>query len=103
MKSKIKKEIKFNELTAINKKIFTAAIKKEIKNNIDIGAYRPISLEESAVIRRESPEKVMESRFVLTAKPLEPHEVLKYHWPSMTGSSWSGKQTNLARPKPDMS
>lgn len=87
MKSKVKKEIKFNELTAINQKIFTAAIKKEIKNNIDIGAYRPISLEESAVIRRESPEKVMESRFVLTAKPLEPHEVplaehdgLKLEW-----------------------
>ena len=75
LKTKVKKEIKLNELSAINRKVFNKAIQKEIKNNVDIGAYRPISMEESARVRRETPEKVMESRFVLTTKPLEPHEV----------------------------
>ena len=75
MKTKIKKEIKLNDLSVRNTRAFNKAIEKEIKNNMEIGAYKAIGLEESTRIRQETPEKIMESRFVLTTKPLEPHEV----------------------------
>ena len=48
---------------------------KEIQNNISAGAYRILTPEESAWVRQNSPHKIMESRFVMTAKPLEPQEV----------------------------
>ena len=50
-------------------------MKKEIENNLTIGAYEPLSLEESARVRQQHPLKVMESRYVMTAKPLEPMDV----------------------------
>eukprot|EP00435_Cladocopium_sp_Y103_P040911 s2194_g11.t1 len=75
LKSKQKKEIKYQALDEKSKKRFDQAIIKEFKNNTDIGAYKVLSVEESAKIRQTMPEKIMESRLVLTAKPLEPHEV----------------------------
>ena len=75
LKSRQKKEMRYQALDEKSKKCFDQAIKKEFKNNTDIGAYRALSVEESASIRQTMPEKIMESRLVLTAKPLEPHEV----------------------------
>ena len=70
-----RKEVKPHELNKTNKLAFDKATKKEVTNNINIGAYQPISLEESARARQEHPEKVMSSRYVYTAKPLEQQEV----------------------------
>jgi len=70
-----RKEVKPHELNKNNKVAFDKATQKEVNNNINIGAYQPISLEESARARQEHPEKVMSSRYVYTAKPLEQQEV----------------------------
>ncbi|OLQ01053.1 hypothetical protein AK812_SmicGene16199 [Symbiodinium microadriaticum] len=51
------------------------AIQKEINNNLTTGAYKILSLKESEEILRNKREKVMESRYVLTKKPLEPSDV----------------------------
>ena len=75
MQSRTKKEIRIPELSLVNQACFRNAIDKEIQNNISIGAYRPLTLEESTRIRQVCPDKVMESRFVLTAKPLDPEDV----------------------------
>ena len=75
IKAKQKKEIRLNELSAKNRRCFEKAILKEINNNKTIGAYTKLTPEESANVRQTMPEKIMESRFVLVAKPLEPHEV----------------------------
>lgn len=50
--------------------------KKDMKNNLETGAYEPVSLEQSAKIRQLQPDKVLESRYVCTAKPLEQLDVL---------------------------
>ena len=75
LKAKQNKEIRFQELSQNNKECFKKAMKKEIDNNFTIGAYEPLGLEESARIRQQHPTKVMESRYVMTAKPLEPMDV----------------------------
>ena len=51
------------------------AILKEVNNNLQTGAYRLLSLKESEQILKEKPDKVMESRYVLTKKSLEPADV----------------------------
>ena len=75
VQSRQKKEIRLNEMNKKNKECFLKATMKEITNNINIGAYKPISLEESARVRQQEPEKVMSSRYVVTAKPLEAVDV----------------------------
>ena len=75
MKTRQRKEIRFQELSNKNQKCFKAAIGKEFNNNINIGAYSIVSPEESAKVRQTMPQRIMESRLVLTPKPLEPHEV----------------------------
>ena len=75
LKARQSKEVKLNELCAKNKESFGKAIKKEVTNNVDIGAYKGLDLETSARIRKTNPEKIMSSRYVLTAKPLEPEDV----------------------------
>ena len=70
-----RKEIRMQELSAKNHKCFMAAINKEITNNTAIGAYTILSQEESARIRQQHADRIMDSRFVFTAKPLEPQEV----------------------------
>ena len=72
---KKKKEIQINKMTKQEKEKFQAAILKEIKTNLKSGAYEFLSREESEKIRREKPEKIMKSRYVLTEKPVEHHEV----------------------------
>ena len=51
------------------------AIQKEIRNNLETGAYRLLSPSESEAVLRDKREKVMNSRYVLTKKPLEPSDV----------------------------
>ncbi|CAE7336134.1 unnamed protein product, partial [Symbiodinium sp. CCMP2456] len=51
------------------------AIQKEIRNNLETGAYRLLSLSESEAVLRDKREKVMNSRYVLTKKPLEPSDI----------------------------
>ena len=70
-----RKEVRLNDLSKTNQMKFRKAIEKEIKNNLSIGAYTILSQEESARVRREQPDKVMESRYVLTAKEIELNEV----------------------------
>ncbi|CAE7276334.1 unnamed protein product [Symbiodinium sp. CCMP2592] len=53
------------------------AIAKEITNNLKTGAYKLLSVEESDKIRRFKDDKIMESRYVITKKPLEPADVPK--------------------------
>lgn len=52
----------------IYKHRFQKAMSKEVENNLFVGACENLTTEESAR---------MESRFVLTAEPLEDHEVDK--------------------------
>lgn len=75
MKTRQRKEIRLQELSTKNQKCFKAAVGKEFNNNINIGAYSIVSPEESAKVRQTMPHRIMESRLVLTPKPLEPHEV----------------------------
>ena len=75
LRSRQKKEIKLKEMDTKNYRCFLKAISKEIKNNIDIGAYKVLTLEESAKVKQQEADKIMDSRFVLTAKPLEPQDV----------------------------
>ncbi|CAK8994697.1 unnamed protein product, partial [Durusdinium trenchii] len=77
IKGRQRKEVRLQELNHRNQKCFKNAIGKEIQNNINIGAYTIVSPEESARVRQTMPNKNMESRLVLTPKPLEPHEVEK--------------------------
>ena len=54
---------------------FDKAILKEINDNLKSGAYQALTTEESEKIRRDKPDLVMKSRYVLTEKAVEPHEV----------------------------
>eukprot|EP00435_Cladocopium_sp_Y103_P033184 s4126_g8.t1 len=75
LKAKQSKEVRYQELNKFNKECFDKAMRKEVENNFSIGAYEPLSLEESARVRQQHALKIMESRYVMTAKPLEPMDV----------------------------
>ena len=62
IQSRQKKEVKINEMSRYNRDRFRKATEKETRNNIQIGAYSPITLEESASIRQKNPERIMSSR-----------------------------------------
>eukprot|EP00435_Cladocopium_sp_Y103_P032915 s2710_g8.t1 len=70
-----RKETTYRNLDKKNQQKFDKAILKEIKNNMTSGAYKALSREESERIRREKPDLIMKSRYVLTEKQVEPHEV----------------------------
>ena len=53
------------------------AVLKEINNNLETGAYKLLSVNESRKVNQEKSDKVMDSRYVLTKKPLEPSDVPK--------------------------
>ena len=42
-----------------------------MNNNLGSGAYRLLSVDESEEIRKNKPEKIMDSRYVLNKKPLK--------------------------------
>ena len=69
-----RKETNYKRMEKANQKNFDKAILKEI-NNMQSGAYQALSRGESEQIRREKPDLIMKSRYVLTEKTVEPHEV----------------------------
>ena len=73
--TKSKKEVSFRSLDQRQRGPFINAINKEIRNNLQTGAYEVLSPEESERIRREEPEKIVKSRFVFTEKPIELDDV----------------------------
>ena len=77
IEAKKSKEINFRDLTGDYREKFNQAMLKEINNNIETGAYEPISLEESEQVRREMPDKILQSRYVLVEKPIEECDVEK--------------------------
>ena len=70
-----RKETNYKSMEKANQKKFDKAILKEINNNMQSGAYQALSRGESEQIRREKPDLIMKSRYVLTEKTVEPHEV----------------------------
>ena len=76
-KTRQRKEVKLKELDRYDTQCFFRATEKEIKNNLETNAYVMLSLADSERIRQEKPDRIMESRYVRTAKPLEPADVDK--------------------------
>ena len=70
-KTRQRKEIRLKELNQHDLECFLRATEKEIANNLETKAYEKIDAETSARIRQEKPDRIMESRYVRTAKPLE--------------------------------
>ncbi|CAE7770550.1 RE2 [Symbiodinium sp. CCMP2456] len=77
MKVRQRKEIRLKDLNQHDLDCFLKAAEKEIQNNLSTNAYEILDLDESARIRREKGDRIMESRFVRTAKPLEESDVDK--------------------------
>lgn len=77
MAAKMKKEVSYKNLSETAKVLFQKAIEKEIKNNIETGAYEILTPKESERIRREKEDKIVKSRYVLTEKGIEEDDVEK--------------------------
>ena len=75
LQAKMKKELSFNQIPAEKKQQFIEAIKKEIKNNLQTEAYEVLDPQLSEKVRRESGDKIVKSRFVLTEKIIEAEDV----------------------------
>jgi len=73
-KQKGSHEIKLKDLLCAAREKFLKAIQKEVNNNISTGAYEIISPEESEEIRRAG-HNILQSRYVLVEKRIEPDEV----------------------------
>eukprot|EP00435_Cladocopium_sp_Y103_P059841 s325_g21.t1 len=56
---------------------FDKAIQREIENNIESGAYEILDRKTSEEIRRTKPDKIVQSRYVLTEKPIEIEDIDK--------------------------
>ena len=76
-KTRQRKEIRLKELNQVDLQCFLKAAEKEIQNNLDTKAYEKLDAEESERVRRTRPDRIMESRYVRTVKPLEPCDVDK--------------------------
>ncbi|CAE7803733.1 unnamed protein product [Symbiodinium sp. KB8] len=76
-KQRQKKESKASDFKGVDYERLQTAILKEINNNLGTQAYEILSREASQHIEQTKPEKIMESRYVITKKPLEPAEVSK--------------------------
>ena len=77
MAAKLKKEVNYKNLPETAKVLFKKAIEKEIRNNIETGAYEVLSPQESERIRREKEDKIVKSRYVLTEKGIEEEDIDK--------------------------
>ena len=75
LEMKQKKEITYAQLDGLRKACFDIAIAKEIRNNLNTGAYEFLDLEESERIRREEGQNILQSRYVLVEKLLEADEI----------------------------
>ena len=73
-KQRARKEAKFSDFKGRDAVKLQNAIRKEIDNNLRTKAYQLLSPKESRDIRNNKPEKIMESRYVFTKKPIEPCE-----------------------------
>ena len=70
------KEIKLKDLNPHDAALFQKAIEKEWKTNLDNGAIKVIDPIESQRIRQQMPNRVMQSRLLHVAKPLDdPNQV----------------------------
>ncbi|CAE7287724.1 unnamed protein product [Symbiodinium microadriaticum] len=78
-KQRQKKESKASDFKGADYEKLQTAILKEIINNLGTQAYEPLSREDSQRTELNKPEKIqiMESRYVITIKLLEPAEVSK--------------------------
>ena len=72
---KQKKEIKYKDLIGIVKEKFDNAIKKEINNNLQTGAYEILSPEESEKVRRQEDANILQSRYVFVEKMIDAEEI----------------------------
>ena len=63
---KKKTDVIFDKLPEDRKERFRTAIKKEIDNNSETGAYRPMNREESDAVRRSQPGKIL---FAVAIRP----------------------------------
>ena len=75
--NKLKKEILYKHLTPEQRTKFDRAIQKEIKNNIESGAYEILDRTTSEEVRRNKADKIVQSRYVLTEKPIEVEDIEK--------------------------
>ena len=73
-KIKGQKEIKLKDLLPFAREKLIKAIQKEVNNNINTGAYEILSPEELEEVRRTGCN-ILQSRYVLVEKRIEPDEV----------------------------
>ena len=92
MKARQRKEIKLKELNQHDLDCFLKAAEKEIKNNLETQAYEILDPTESDRIRQTKPERIMESRFVRTAKPLEEGDIDKARFEGLLLNEGHGGQ-----------
>ena len=74
-KQKKSKEWFARDFTGLDQERLQRAIQKEVNQNMASGAYKLLSVEDSREVRQNKPDLVMKSRYVLTKKPLESHEI----------------------------
>lgn len=91
-----RKELSYSKIKKEDKEKFRRAIDKEIKNNLETGAYEILDKETSEMIRRSKPDKILKSRYVFTEKLLEPEEVEKFQ---KEGLMISGDDGNIYKAK----
>ncbi|OLQ12727.1 Copia protein [Symbiodinium microadriaticum] len=70
-KTRQRKEVKLKELNQKDLQCFLKATEKEIQNKLNTQAYEKLTAEESERVRRTRPDRIIESRYVRTVKPLE--------------------------------
>ena len=98
MAQKQKKEIRLRELQGERREKFITAIQKE--NNLNTGAYEIMSPEDSEAARRDHPEKILQSRYVLVEKGIEIDDIEKA---SQEGILYPILVRRVRRPKHDTS
>ena len=76
-KQRQKREAQAKDFTGADARRLKRAILKEVQNNMQTGAYKLLSVDESRKIKEAKPDKIMESRYVLTKKDLEPSDIPK--------------------------
>ena len=74
-KQRARKEARASDFVGADASRLQRAISKEIRNNLLTGAYELLSPQASDQVLKHKSDKVMNSRYVLTKKPLEPFEV----------------------------
>ena len=75
MAQKQKKEIRLRDLLGERRERFLVAIRLEIQNNLNTGAYEFIDLKTSEHLRATEADKILQSRYVLVEKSIEADDV----------------------------